>query len=84
MDNFAGFDIGQDLRGALNLDGAAWALSALREGPMSRFVVRFMKDVLGGNGRAAEICQSSLEIDADCEGDAEELTFRPEIRSPVQ
>lgn len=40
---------------------------------MSRFVVRFMKDVLGGNGREAEICQSSLEIDAANEGDATEL-----------
>ena len=40
---------------------------------MSRFVVRFMKDVLGGNGRAMEICQRSLEIDASCEGDATEL-----------
>ena len=40
---------------------------------MSRFVVRFMKDVLGENGREAEICQSSLEIDAENEGDAQEL-----------
>ena len=43
---------------------------------MSRFVVRFMKDVLGGNGREAEICQSSLEIDAANEGDATELAKR--------
>jgi hypothetical protein len=42
-------------------------------GPMSRFVVRFMKDVLGENGREAEICQSSLEVDAANEGDATEL-----------
>jgi hypothetical protein len=40
---------------------------------MSRFVVRFMKDVLGENGREAEICQSSLEIDAADEGAAREL-----------
>lgn len=40
---------------------------------MSRFVVRFMKDVLGENGRATEVCQSSLEVDAANEGDAEEL-----------
>jgi len=40
---------------------------------MSRFVVRFMKDVLGENGREAEICQGSLEIDAANEGDAKEL-----------
>jgi hypothetical protein len=40
---------------------------------MSRYVVRFMKDVLGGNGRQIEICQRSLEIDAASEGQAEEL-----------
>jgi hypothetical protein len=40
---------------------------------MSRFVVRFMKDVLGGNGRQAEICQSSLEVDASSESLATEL-----------
>ena len=40
---------------------------------MSRFVVRFMKDVLGGYGRETEICQSTIEIDAANEGDAREL-----------
>ena len=40
---------------------------------MSRFVVRFMKDVLGDNGREIEICQSSLEVDASTEGHATEL-----------
>jgi hypothetical protein len=40
---------------------------------MSRFVVQFMKDVLGENGRQAEVCQGSLEIDAACESDAREL-----------
>lgn len=40
---------------------------------MSRFVVRFMKDVLGENGRETEICQCSLEVDAEDEGDATEL-----------
>jgi hypothetical protein len=40
---------------------------------MSRFVVRFMKDVLGENGREIEICQRSLEIDALNEGQAKEL-----------
>ena len=40
---------------------------------MSRYVVRFMKDVLGGNGRQIEICQRSLEIDAASERQAEEL-----------
>jgi len=40
---------------------------------MSKFVVRFMKDVLGENGRQAEICQRSLEVDASDEGQATEL-----------
>jgi hypothetical protein len=40
---------------------------------MSRFVVRFMKDVLGENGRQTEICQSSLEVDASDEAGAVEL-----------
>ena len=40
---------------------------------MSRFVVRFMKDVLGENGHELEVCQGTLEIDAACEGDATEL-----------
>jgi hypothetical protein len=40
---------------------------------MSRFVVRFMKDVLGENGRQTEICQRSLEIDASSEANATEL-----------
>jgi hypothetical protein len=40
---------------------------------MSRFVVRFMKNVLGDNGRETEICQSSMEVDAPNEGHATEL-----------
>ena len=40
---------------------------------MSRFIVRFMKDVLGENGRQAEICQSTVEVDAPSEGHATEL-----------
>ena len=31
---------------------------------MSHFVVSFMKDVLGDNGRQVEICQRTVEIDA--------------------
>ena len=31
---------------------------------MSQFVVRFMKGILGENGQEAEMCQSSMEIDA--------------------
>jgi len=40
---------------------------------MSRYVVLFKKDVLGGNGRQIEICQSSVEIDAIDESQATEL-----------
>lgn len=43
---------------------------------MSRFVVLFMKDVLGENGRQAEICQSTVEVDASSEGHATELAKR--------
>jgi hypothetical protein len=40
---------------------------------MSRYVVHFMKDVLGENGRQLEVCQSTVEIDAADEGHAKEL-----------
>jgi hypothetical protein len=40
---------------------------------MSLFVIRFMKDVLGDNGREREVCQGSLEIDASSEGLATEM-----------
>jgi hypothetical protein len=40
---------------------------------MSRYVVHFMKNVLGENGNECEICQSALEIDAASEGQATEL-----------
>ena len=40
---------------------------------MSRYVVRFIKHVLGENGREAEICQSSIEIDAQDKLHAAEL-----------
>ena len=40
---------------------------------MSRFVVRFMKDVLGENGRQTEICQCTVEVDASNEDQATEL-----------
>ena len=31
---------------------------------MTRYVVKFFKDVLGENGHEAEICQRQLDIDA--------------------
>jgi hypothetical protein len=40
---------------------------------MTRYVARFMKNVLGGNGHEAEICQRSIEIDASSLTDAAEL-----------
>jgi hypothetical protein len=43
---------------------------------MSHFVISFMKDVLGGNGREIEVCQSTLEIDASDVSQATELAKR--------
>ncbi len=40
---------------------------------MARYTVQFFKDILGDNGRQAEICQSLLEIEAANSGDATEL-----------
>jgi len=40
---------------------------------MSHYVVLFMKDVLGGNGRQREVCQGELEVDASSEGQATEM-----------
>jgi hypothetical protein len=31
---------------------------------MTRYVVKFFKEVMGDNGHGAEICQGALEIDA--------------------
>ena len=43
---------------------------------MSHFVIHFMKDVLGENGRQCEICQSTLEIDAENAHQATEIAKR--------
>ena len=40
---------------------------------MARYVARFMKNVLGENGHEAEICQSSIEVEALSQADAAEL-----------
>ena len=40
---------------------------------MSRYVVRFMKNVLGENGRESDVCQCTLEVDASNEDHATEL-----------
>jgi hypothetical protein len=40
---------------------------------MSRFVVHFMKDVLGENGREQEICQCTVEVDAASKTEATRL-----------
>jgi hypothetical protein len=45
----------------------------LQESRMARYVARFMKNVLGENGHQAEICQSSIEIEAASQVDAAEL-----------
>jgi len=38
-----------------------------------RYVIHFMKNVLGENGREAEICQRTVEIDASSERQATDL-----------
>jgi hypothetical protein len=38
-----------------------------------RYVIHFMKHVLGENGREAEVCQRTVEIDASSEGQATDL-----------
>ncbi|MDR3488932.1 MAG: hypothetical protein P4M05_29005 [Bradyrhizobium sp.] len=40
---------------------------------MSWFIVRFMKDVLGENGRQCEVCQSVVEVEAANETQAVEI-----------
>jgi hypothetical protein len=40
---------------------------------VARFIARFMKDVLGANGRTTEICQRTMEIDAPDSANASEL-----------
>jgi len=40
---------------------------------MTRYVARFMKNVLGENGHHAEICQSSIEVEARSEAAAAEM-----------
>lgn len=40
---------------------------------MTRYVARFMKNVLGENGHQVEICQRSIEVVAASAGDAAEL-----------
>ena len=40
---------------------------------MPRYMVRSVKDVLGENGRQAEICQRSMDVDANNKLDAAEL-----------
>ncbi|MBI5131209.1 MAG: hypothetical protein HZA66_17345 [Rhodopseudomonas palustris] len=43
---------------------------------MTRYVVRFMKDILGENGRHAEVCQGLLEVEAANSHDASEIAKR--------
>jgi hypothetical protein len=40
---------------------------------MARYIVRFMKGVLGENGHEAEICQRSMEVEAADEMQASDL-----------
>jgi hypothetical protein len=40
---------------------------------MPRFIVQFMKDVLGENGRQLEICQGTFEVDARNKAEASKV-----------
>ncbi len=40
---------------------------------MAGYVVRFMKTLLGDNGRELDVCQGTLEVDASNEAEALEL-----------
>ena len=40
---------------------------------MPRYIVRFMKDVLGEAGHASEVCQSAVELDAPNDRAAETM-----------
>ena len=40
---------------------------------MSRFIVHFMKSVLGENGHEKEICQCTVEVDSANKTDATDL-----------
>jgi hypothetical protein len=40
---------------------------------MSRYLARFLKQILGENGHETEICQRSFEVDAASVTDAAEL-----------
>ena len=43
---------------------------------MTRYVVKFFKEVLGDNGHEAEICQGECEVDAPNRVEAVELGKR--------
>ncbi len=43
---------------------------------MARYSARFLKDVIGENGREAEICQRVIEVEAPDKGRAAELAKR--------
>jgi hypothetical protein len=44
-----------------------------KEASMARYIVRFMKGVLGENGHEAEICQRAMEVEAADEMQASDL-----------
>jgi hypothetical protein len=47
--------------------------SKSKEVTMTRYVARFLKNVLGDNGCEAEICQRSLEVEAANQAHAAEV-----------
>ena len=43
---------------------------------MTRYVVKFLKDVMGENGVGAEVCQDVVELEAESVDHAEECAKR--------
>jgi hypothetical protein len=39
---------------------------------MPRYIARFIKDVLGDNGQTCEVCQTTIELDARSDMEAEQ------------
>jgi hypothetical protein len=70
--------LGRDPGGTLRLSASFLEFNkrsqsfSLMEPSMPRFVVRFVKDVLGGNGRMREISQATVELNARNERVAEQ------------
>ena len=55
------------------INATAWDRNSGLEICMTRYIARFMKDVLGDNGHQSEICQRFVEVEAPSKRKAAEL-----------